>query len=468
MATPDCIDSVAGISTAIGSGATTSLQVTRALLERIARLDPALGAFVAVDAERALARAETLDAERRAGRSRGPLHGVPVAYKDLCFIRGLPNTCGTVMREYFTAEADCAVARRLTRAGAITLGKLACTELAMGTFGINEVQGTPKNPWAPERVPGGSSSGSAVAVAAGLVPAAIGTDTGGSVRIPAACCGIVGLKPTYGLVGRSGIMPVSHSLDHVGPMARRVRDVGVLLSAMAGFDAHDAASVRRSASDYLGARDVRGLRVGVAAGDYFADVSAEVAAAMERAQHVLRELGMHVEPVTLPDPRAMMEATATIVRAESAAAHGHRLAGDGPPFQPLVRARLEEGLRVTAAAYLHALGLVARLRRSFVRDVFASVDCVLAPVLAERPPLLLEATGPPAQVAGRMARFAKFARLFNGLGIPVLSLPCGYTADGVPLGVQLAAAPFGEATVLAVGAAYEDSQQWFTRGARLT
>lgn len=466
--TPHAVDSafpdgVADISAALGSGATTSLQVTRALLERIERLDPAVGAFVGVDAERALARAQALDVERRAGHCRGPLHGVPVAYKDLCFIGGLPNTCGTAMREYFTAEADCTVARRLTRAGAITLGKLACTELAMGTFGINEAQGTPTNPWAPARVPGGSSSGSAVAVAAGLVPAAVGTDTGGSIRIPAACCGIAGLKPTYGLVGRSGIMPVSHSLDHVGPMARRVRDVAALLSAMAGFDAGDAASVRRPASDDLALRDVRGLRIGVAAGDYFADVSAEIATAMEQAQRVLREVGMRVEPVTLPDPRPMMEATATIVRAESAAAHGHRLAGGDAEFQPLVRARLEEGLRVTAAAYLHALAAVARLRQRFVREVFASVDCVLAPVLPERPPLLLEATGPPEQVAGRMARFAKFARLFNGLGIPVLSLPCGYTTDGLPLGMQLAGPPFEEATVLAIGAAYEDSQQWFAR-----
>ncbi len=418
---------------------------------------------MAVDAGRALARAEALDAERRAGRSRGPLHGVPVGYKDLCFIRGLPNTCGTVVREYFAPQAECAVSRRLTRAGAITLGKLRCTELAMGTFGINEAQGTPTNPWAPERVPGGSSSGSAVAVAAGLVPAALGTDTGGSIRIPAACCGIVGLKPTYGLVGRSGIMPVSHTLDHVGPMALRVRDVALLLAAMAGVDPGDAASARRPAGDYLAARDVRGLRIGVAAGDYFGDVSAEVAAAIAETARVLRELGMRVEPVTLPDPRPMMEATATIVRAESAAAHGHRLAEHGGQFQPLVRARLEEGLRVTAVAYLQAVALVARLRRSVVRDVFASVDCVLAPVLPERPPLLREVGGSVEQVAGRMARFAKFLRLFNGLGIPVLSLPCGYTEDGVPLGVQLAAPPFEEPRLLAIGAAYEDSRQWFTR-----
>ena len=200
---PDA-DGAAAIVAAIREGRTTAAAQVRRSLDRIARLDAETGAFVTVDAERALRQAATLDAEHAAGRLRGSLHGVPIAYKDLCFIRGLPNTCGTAAPDYWVANEDCTVARRLTAAGAITLGKVRMTELAMGTFGVNEAQGTPRNPRAPDRVPGGSSSGSAVAVAAGFVPVAIGTDTGGSIRIPAACCGVVGLKPTYGRVSCRG------------------------------------------------------------------------------------------------------------------------------------------------------------------------------------------------------------------------------------------------------------------------
>jgi aspartyl-tRNA(Asn)/glutamyl-tRNA(Gln) amidotransferase subunit A len=443
-----------GIAAAVRTGECSATAIVEWLLERIGRLNPELGAFVTTDAVGALARAKTLDTARSAGRACGPLHGVPVAYKDLCFIRGLPTGCGTAMPEYFHAPADCVVARRLTRAGAITLGKLAMTELAMGSFGLNDVQGTPRNPLALDRIPGGSSSGCGVALAAGLVAGAVGSDTGGSIRIPAACCGVVGLKPTYGRIGRSGIMPLSRSLDHVGPMGRRVGDVALMLSVMAGYDRHDPGSAHRPVAHSPGAVDVRGLRVGVAADDYFRDVTDEVATTVERTAEGLRALGVVVQPLALPDPTPIVQATATIVRAESAAEHGHRLRDSGTALQPLLRDRLEEGLRITAADYLHALEAVLTFRRRFLRDVFSRVDLVLTPTLPERPLLLNEAR---AGGAARMAHFAKFARLFNGLGIPVLALPGGQATDGTPLGVQFAARDFDEARLLAVGVAYERS-----------
>jgi aspartyl-tRNA(Asn)/glutamyl-tRNA(Gln) amidotransferase subunit A len=449
-----------GIAAAVRTGECSATSLVEWLLERIGRLNPELGAFVTTDAEGALARAKALDAARAAGRPCGPLHGVPVAYKDLCFIRGLPTGCGTAVPEYFHAPADCLVSRRLTRAGAISLGKLAMTELAMGSFGLNDVQGTPRNPRAPDRIPGGSSSGCGVALAAGLVAGAVGSDTGGSIRIPAACCGVVGLKATYGRIGRSGIMPLSRSLDHVGPMGRRVSDVAVMLSVVAGYDRCDPGSARRPVGDHSGAIDVRGVRVGVAADEYFSDVSDEVAATVARTAEGLRALGLTVQPLALPDPAPIVQATALIVRAESAAEHGHRLRDSGSALQPLLRERLEEGLRVTAADYLHALQAVATFRQRFLRDVFSSVDLVLTPTLPERPLLLDEAR---AGGAARMARFAKFARLFNGLGIPVLALPGGQAADGTPLGVQLAAAAFDEARLLSVGVAYEASSTTASR-----
>jgi aspartyl-tRNA(Asn)/glutamyl-tRNA(Gln) amidotransferase subunit A len=449
--------SIVGLAEAIRTGATTASEVTRRTLERIAALDTALRAFVAVDGDRALARADSLDAEVRAGRIRSVLHGVPVAYKDLCFIRGLPNACGTGRAEYFTAVHDCDIARRLSRAGAISIGKLAMTPLAMGSFGVTEGDGGPVNPWAPDRIPGGSSSGCGVAVAAGLVMVAVGTDTGGSIRIPAVCCGVAGLKPTYDRVSRAGIMPVSPSLDHVGPLALRVADLARLFPFMVRASrASRAAQVAPPATN----GDLRGLRVGVAEGDYFADVTEEVAGTLAGAVSLLRDLGATVRPLTLRDPRPLMAATATIVRAEAAAAHGHLLDEPSSALSPLVRARLEEGRRVTATAYLHAIHECAGRRRTFLQDVFAGVDVVLGPTTPEPPPPRADVMGPPGRVAERMAHWAKFARFFNGLGIPVLALPTGLTREGVPLGVQVAGPPFGEPVLFVLGAALEAAAGW--------
>lgn len=452
------VGTVGDVAAEIRNGRRTAVEIVREVLERIERLDPSVGAFVAVDAEGALRQAAALDAERRGGRLRGPLHGVPLAYKDLCYIGGLPNTCGTALRDYYTAPEDCTVARRLVAAGAVTIGKVTMTELAMGTFGVNAVQGTPRNPRAPDRIPGGSSSGSAVAVARGLVPATIGTDTGGSIRIPAACCGVAGLKPTWGRVSRAGVMPLSPTLDHVGPLARRTSDLALLLSAIAGHDPDDPSSSAEPVPDYhaLASMPVAGLSVGVPENDYFAGVDAEVAAAIEETLRVLAAAGVSVKRLVLPDPRPMMDATTVIVRAEAAAAHARALAEQPRVFQPFVRERLEIGAAIPAGRYREAVAACAALRATFVREVFAAVDAVVAPIVPVPPLTLVEATaGSVKDVMDRMTRFSRFARLFNGLGVPVLALPCGRSAAGLPLAVQIAAAPFREQIVLRLGVTYE-------------
>jgi len=432
------------LAAAIRSGATSAEAVTRRLLDRIARLDPSLGAFAVVDADRALAEARALDAELCAGRARGPLHGVPVAYKDLCVVAGLPTSCGTALRDYFPGEGESEVVARLRAAGAVTLGKATMSELAMGTFGENRVQGTPRNPWDAARVPGGSSSGSAVAVAAGLAPLAVGSDTGGSIRIPAACCGVWGLKPTYDLVSRRGVMPLSPALDHLGPLARTLGDLALALAAMTG--ATDAAAPPAAG------RAV----VGVARDGEFGDCHVEVDAAIEDAVKRFTRCG--AEPVSYapPDPRALMDATTIVVRREAALAHGRMLRERPEALQPFTRARLDTGLAIADADYREALAALARLRAEFLAAVFTRVDLLLAPIVPEPPPVLAEVTaGEPAEVQARMTRFSRFARLFNGLGVPTLTVPCGVSADGLPLAFQLAARPDEDRALLALAARWD-------------
>src|SRR5713101_76826 len=311
MSAPEwTLESLAG---AIRKKTISPVEAAQECLERIARFDARLRAFITLDAEGALRSAKGREAEAAAGHWRGPLHGVPLAYKDLCHIRGLPTSCGTKTPEYFFAEHNCTAVARLSAAGAITLGKLNMTELAMGPFGDNVHHGHAQNPWRDGHVTGGSSSGSAVAVAAGLAMGALGSDTGGSIRLPAAACGIVGLKPTYGRVSRAGVMPLSWSNDHVGPMARTVRDCALLLQVVAGRDPLDATSSRRPVPDYLASLGglvpldgrIAALRVGVAENFFFQGIDAGMEAAVREAAEIIARLGAHVSEVRLPDPQPM-------------------------------------------------------------------------------------------------------------------------------------------------------------------
>src|SRR5262245_4180449 len=335
----------------------SAVEITDECLTRIDRLNPVLRAFITVDADGARRAAKERDGELAAGRARGPLHGVPMAWKDLCASPGLPTSCGTRTRDYFVSDTPCTAVARLVAAGAVTLGRTNMTELALGPFGDNAHHGHVQNPWRTGHCSGGSSSGSGAAVAAGLALGALGSDTGGSIRLPAACCGIVGFKPTYGRVSRAGAMALSWSNDHLGPMTRTVRDAALMLAVMAGWDAADPTTSRRRVPDYLTGidRGVHGLGVGVASNYYLDDVDAEIVTAVRAAARQLEDLGARVTEVRVPDPVALVEATGLVSRAESAAVHERLLRERPHELQAVVRARLELGLHIPAHDYLQAL-----------------------------------------------------------------------------------------------------------------
>jgi aspartyl-tRNA(Asn)/glutamyl-tRNA(Gln) amidotransferase subunit A len=458
------------LARAIAARKISPVEATRACLERIAQLDGAIHAFITVDADGALATARALQDELAAGRSRGPLHGVPLAYKDLCHVPGLPTTCGTKTREYFTSPNECTAAARLRAAGAVTLGKLNMTELALGPFGDNAHHGDVRNPWKLDHCAGGSSSGSAAAVAAGFALGTLGSDTGGSIRLPAACCGVVGLKPTYGRVSRAGVMPLSWSMDHLGPLTRTVADAAILLEVVAGHDPADATSSRRGVPYYQRMLEspIAGLRVGVPENFYFDELAPEMDASIRAAATVLGGLGALVVPVRVPDPRTLTDIGNVISRSESAALHA-RLVRDRPhELQPAVRARLEIGFHISAHDYLQALRLRSRLAREFIAEVFAEVDALVVPVIPEPAPVLQTVkSGSVDDLVGRMGRFSRLTRPFNALGLPALSVPCGFSADGRPLALQIVGRAFDEATILRLGHAYQQATTWHHGGAQL-
>jgi aspartyl-tRNA(Asn)/glutamyl-tRNA(Gln) amidotransferase subunit A len=454
------------VAAAIAARKVSALEATEACLERIARLDHRLRAFITVDADGARTRAHALDAALAAGRHCGPLHGVPLAYKDLCHVRGLPTSCGTRTAEYFTSDVECTAVARLTAAGAITLGKLNMSELALGPFGDNPHHGDVGNPWKRGHVSGGSSSGSGAAVAGGLAFGALGSDTGGSIRLPAACCGIVGLKPTYGRVSRTGAMPLSWSLDHLGPMTRSVRDAALMFELVAGHDPRDATSSPREVGGPLASLDtpVRGLRLALPENYYFDGVTDEVRSAVEQAARTFAALGAQVLTLRLPDPAPMIDVCNVLARSESSTIHARVLRERPHELGAAVRSRLEVGFHISAHDYLQAGRLRARLTRAFVDEVFADVDALLAPTIPEPAPALADVTRPPVEeIVRRMGRFSRLTRPFNGLGLPALSVPAGFTTDGRPVGLQIVGRPFDEATVLRLGHAWEQTADWRRR-----
>ena len=461
------LSSVSELAQAIRAGKVGPVEATRAYLDRIARLDPTLHAYITVDADGAFAAAAVLEREAAAGAWRGPLHGVPLAHKDLFLIPGLPTSCGTRTPDYFVGAPPCTAVARLQAAGAVTLGKLNMTELALGPFGDNAHHGDVQNPWRIGHVSGGSSSGSGAAVAAGLAAGALGTDTGGSIRLPAAACGVVGLKPTYGRVSRAGVMPLSWSYDHVGPLARTVRDAALMLATIAGVDPLDATTSRQPVPDYVAALDgsVAGLRIGVAGGFYADGLDATVTAALAEAVTALGGLGARVEPLAVPDPGPIVSGSSNVmVRAESAAIHSRLLKERPGELQPAVRDRMAPGLTVTAYDYLQGQRLRAQLTREFIDAVFSRVDVLATPTIPEPAPALAHVkAGATADVIARMGRFSRLTRPFNALGLPALSLPCGAAPDGRPLALQLVGRPFDEVTLLRLGHAYERATAWHRR-----
>jgi aspartyl-tRNA(Asn)/glutamyl-tRNA(Gln) amidotransferase subunit A len=441
----------------IRKGSLSPAELTRAYLDRIQRLDGGCRAYITVLHAEAMTAATAAEQEIARGHYRGPLHGIPVALKDLVMTRGIRTTCGSQILRDWVPEADATVAARLGQAGAILLGKLNMHEFAYGPTGVNPHYGTARNPWGHDRMPGGSSSGSGVAVATGLCAGALGTDTGGSIRIPASLCGIVGLKPTYGRVSRAGVIPLAWSLDHIGPMTRTVTDAALLLQVLAGTDPADPSTAAVPVPDYRQAMggDIRGLRVGLPQDLFFEKLDVEVRTAVLAAARALEGLGAFVEEVRLPRIQHAGPATFAVIASEAMAYHEPYLKTRAAEYGEDVRARLSAGQFILASQYLKA----QRARRVIRADVDA--------LLGQFDALLLPATPIPAPRTDERsvtvnglsddprAWLTRCTRPINLTGHPALSIPCGLTAGGLPIGFQLVGRYFDEATLLRIGAAYE-------------
>ena len=445
---------------AIGRGEVSACELTEAVLERIAAVDPDTGAFVVVSAEQAIADAERLDAAARAGDSRGPLHGVPVAVKDIVDMRGLPTTCSSRVRDGHLANADAPVVERLRAAGAVIVGKTHTHEFAYG--GICPET---RNAWSLDRIAGGSSGGSAVALAQGMAALAIGTDTGGSIRIPAAFNGVVGLKPTYGRVPKAGVVPLNWSLDHVGPMSRTVADAALMLSVMAGRDSRDVTSAREPLEDY--ARDlalgIRGLRLGVPANYFLDTLEPDVRAAYERALARLAELGAVRVEVSIPDVELAPAVFVGVLLSEASAYHQADLRTLGDRYGEDVRSWLELGETQLGTHYVNAQRARARIKRGF-RSAFEEhrLDALVVPTvpMVAAPVGAGSVTFPGGVEQTIMAALLNACGPFNLSGQPVLSVPCETEGAGLPIGLAFAGRPFGERMILRIGAEYERAAPW--------
>ena len=433
------------------------VELTQSLLNRISVLDPQLNAFIRVDVEAALNAARDAEKDIVAGRARGPLHGVPVGIKDIIDVAGLPTTCHSKILLDNIAAEDAAVISRLRAAGVILLGKLSLHEFATGGPSFDLPFPPARNPWNIAHHPGGSSSGSGAALAAGLVPLALGTDTGGSVRNPAAACGIVGLKPTYGLVSRRGVFPLAFTLDHIGPMARCVGDAALLLDAIAGHDARDPGSVPVSCSRF-GAdleRGARGLRIGFVRHFHETDLPAdpEVAAALDDVFRVFTQEGAEVRTITLPPLRELSAVQRLIMQAESWAIHASWLRERPGDYARATRRKLMIGAFHSAADYVHAqqhrLQMIAA-----VDDAFRDAD-VLLTANAMDPACRIDDEDALARTYPRQARSP-----FNLTGHPAIALMCGLTRTGLPLSAQLVGRAHDEVTLLRAAAAYERASGW--------
>jgi len=469
--------------TRVRQRAVSAADVTRAALARIAAVDTGIGAFLTLNEVEAIAAAEAIDRRIAAGQDPGSLAGIPIAVKDNICTAGLRTTAGSRILERFVPAFDATVTARLRAAGAVVVGKANCDEFGMGSSTENSALGTTRNPWDPARVPGGSSGGSAVAVAAREAYGALGTDTGGSVRLPSAFCGVVGLKPTYGRVSRYGVIAYASSLDQVGPLARDVADVAVLLQAIAGHDAADSTASPRPVPSYAAALDgkVKGLRLGLPREYFVEGMQPEVESAVRAAVDHLANLGAIIEPVSLPHTEyaiatyyliATAEASSNLARydgvryglREARAVLGEMYeATRARGFGAEVKRRIMLGTYALSAGYYDAYYLKAQQVRTLIRmdfqKVFDMCDALVTPVSPTTAFRLGEKTADPVT----MYLSDIFTISVNLAGLPALALPCGADKAGLPIGLQVIGRPFDEETVLRVGHAYEQSTEWHRR-----
>jgi aspartyl-tRNA(Asn)/glutamyl-tRNA(Gln) amidotransferase subunit A len=440
-------------------------ELVEAHLQRIEAVEPLLNCFITRMPEQALRQAKEAERDISTGNYRGALHGIPIALKDLFETQGVRTTAGSRFLRDYLPEQDAAVVEQLDRAGAILLGKLNMHEWAMDVTNDNPHYGPCRNPWDLARSPGGSSGGSGAALAAGLCMGSVGSDTGGSVRIPAALCGVVGLKPTAGRISRRGAIPLSWSLDHVGPMARTVRDVALLLDVLSSHDPADPYSSDVPPGDYEGdiERSISGWRIGYITSGFFSgpkQAETGVLQALSRAARLLGKLGAEVEEISLPQAREARRMNTCMLLSDAAAFHRERLSKNPGEFGTDVLASLRLGERFTGADYGAARHAQVAFKRE-VMQLFNSYDLLLTPTTATTAPLLdaLEAESVPRPA------LTTYTSPWNLTGFPALSLPCGFSKQGLPVGLQLVARPWAEARLLRAGQAYEQATAWHERRA---
>ena len=452
---------------AVARGDLSATDLVEAALARIDRLDPELHAFVRVEAEDALARAQAMDRNRGRGGAASPLAGVPMAHKDMYYRAGKVSGCGSRIRREFRPAATASVLERLDRAGAIDLGGLAMVEFAMGPHGFNAHLPRCRNVWDFGRIPCGSSSGSGTAVAGRLVYAALGSDTGGSIRCPAAANGLAGINPTQGRVSRFGCMPMSWSLDVMGPLARTVRDCARVLGAIAGSDENDATTSPEPVPNYEATieQSVRGVRIGVPQGYFDDDLDPDVAAVIEATHAVFKGLGAEVVPVAMP---ALLDTVSAIhpllMKVEGAANHLPWKRARDEDYSDEVGKRLQAGFFIPATDYVNALQYRAHALRVFADAVFGKCDALLAPVLPTPTPTLADTAYRDGPAYLKMVvGLTRNTRVVNYLGLPALSVTCGFTPEGMPTSLQLIGRPFAEALLFRLGHQYQRETDWHRR-----
>jgi aspartyl-tRNA(Asn)/glutamyl-tRNA(Gln) amidotransferase subunit A len=469
MSTDPALMTLTAVATAIAEKKLSSHEVTRAVLHRIAQWQPRLNAYMAIESEQALAAASAADAELAKGNRKGALHGVPLAHKDMYYEAGKVVTCGSLIRRDFVPKMTATALQRLKDAGTIRLGSLQMVEFAFGPTGHNVHYGAVHNPWNVDHITGGSSSGSGSAVAARLTFAALGSDTGGSIRMPAHFCGVTGLKTTVGRISRAGAMPLSQSLDTVGPLAQTAEDCALLLGLMAGADPEDPTASTQPVPDYRAATggSLKGLRIGVPAAFYVDDLDGEVARVLDETIETLRKEGADIVKVELPDQRQLSSASQLVLAAEAAAFHKRWMIERPQDYGAQVLMRLQNGLAIPAVTYLEAMrwrGAALAAHNAAVNGV----DALIAPVGPIPAPTIAESdvgNGPGAEAV--IQRLTRFTRPVNYLGLPSLAVPCGFTKSGLPVGMQLIGRSFEEAVLLRIGAAFQRATDFHARVPKL-
>ncbi len=446
----------------IAAKTVSPVEVTDAFLGRIETVNERLNAFVTMTADAARASARAAETEIMAGRHRGALHGIPLGHKDLYATAGVRTTGGSRVLADNVPTEDSTVVRRLADAGTVTLGKLNTHEFAYGPTNEHSMFGPTRNPWNTDRITGGSSGGSGAAVAAGLIPIATGSDTGGSIRMPAACCGLTGLKPTYGRVSRAGILPLCWSMDHAGPLTRSAMDAAIFLGAVAGHDPRDAACADRPVPDYRAALtgDIRGLKVGVLRRYFFDQAQGQVVTLVDAAIAELSALGAEVVEVDLPHIEHAAAGAMAIYAAEATAYHDDTLNDRADLFTDQVRAFLDIGDQILAKDYLHAQRYRTLLGQSMA-TALSDVDVLVSPGIAiTATPIgdeMVDINGTEDAIFGAILRNTE---PFDLTGLPAVVVPCGIAPDGMPVSLQIAGRAFDEATVLNVAHAYQQATDW--------